>query len=82
MRDWRDPCSVRVFTSSLSGVMTLKPDGDDWLVTLDTAPVADMPALQVRDGEGRGNVHDLRWHGRAGLGRPLRHMWKQKPGRA
>ena len=75
-------CSVRVLTTSLSGVMTLRPQGDEWVVTLDTAPVTDMPAMQVRGHEGKGTVNDLRWHGRAGLARPLRHVWKQKPGQA
>lgn len=67
----------------LHGVMTLKPQGDEWVVTLDTVPMSDVPALQVReDGDGGGSVHDLRWHGRAGVARAVRHTWKQKPGQA
>ncbi|MFZ5440778.1 MAG: hypothetical protein ACOZQL_12275 [Myxococcota bacterium] len=76
-------CAVDVSTQSLHGVLTLKPQGDEWVVTLDTAPMTDMPALQVRDdGEGVGTVSDLRWHGRAGVAKPTRRTWKQKPGRA
>lgn len=67
---------------ALGGVLTLRPLGDEWLVTLDTVPLADAPAVQVRGVDGVGQVHDLRWHGRAGLERPVRRQWKQKPGRA
>lgn len=63
--------------------MTLRPHGDEWVVTLATVPVADVPALQVdKSGEGFGAVHDLRWHARAGLPRATRRSWKQKPGLA
>lgn len=75
-------CSVDVSTSALQGTMTIKVQGDEWVVTLDTAPVADMPALQVNGTDGVGQVNDLRWHGKAGLARPMRRTWKQKPGRA
>ena len=76
-------CAVNLSTAALHSVMTLKPQGDEWVVTLDTCPVADMPALQVSaDGEGTGSVHDLRWHGKAGVARATRRTWKQKPGRA
>lgn len=77
-------CAVDVSTSALHSVMTLRPQGDEWLVTLDTAPLTDMPALQVRgtNEEGSGSVHDLRWHGRAGVARATRRTWKQKPGQA
>lgn len=76
-------CAVNVSTASIQGVMTLKPSGDEWVVTLDTAPVVDMPAAQVRgDNEAFGSVHDLRWHGRAGVTRATKRTWKQKPGRA
>jgi hypothetical protein len=76
-------CAVDLSNDSLHSVMTLKPQGDEWVVTLDTIPLADMPALQVReDSEGRGAVHDLRWHGKAGVARAVRRTWKQKPGQA
>ena len=75
-------CAVSVSTGQLSGVMTLRPQGDEWVVTLETAPVHDTPAMQVRDGDGVGAVHDLRWHGQAGVAHPTRRSWKQKPGRA
>jgi hypothetical protein len=76
-------CAVNVSTSALHSVMTFKPQGDEWIVTLDTAPITDVPALQVReDGEGVGQVNDLRWHGKAGLARATHRTWKQKPGRA
>lgn len=76
-------CSVDVSTRALHGVLTVRLQGDEWLVSLDTNPVADMPALQVREGQdGRLAVHDLRWHGRAGVARATRRTWKQKPGQA
>lgn len=72
-------CAVAVSTPSLHGVMTLKPQGDEWVVTLETAPMADMPASRL---SARGAVHDLRWHGKAGVGKAARRSWRQKPGRA
>lgn len=76
-------CAVNLSNAVLHSVMTLKPQGDEWVVTLETVPMADMPALQVReDGDGVGSVHDLRWHGKAGVARATRRTWKQKPGRA
>ena len=76
-------CAVNLSNAVLHSVMTLKPQGDEWVVTLDTIPMADMPALQVLgDGDGTGSVHDLRWHGRAGVARATRRTWKQKPGQA
>lgn len=76
-------CAVTLGHSALHGVMTLKPQGDEWVVTLETAPMADVPAMQVgARGEGSGSVHDLRWHGQAGVARAVRRTWKQKPGQA
>jgi hypothetical protein len=76
-------CAVNLSNAVLHSVMTLKPQGEEWVVTLDTVPMADMPALQVRDdGDGVGSVHDLRWHGKAGVARATRRTWKQKPGQA
>jgi hypothetical protein len=76
-------CAVDVSTPAVHGVLTLKPQGDEWVVTLDTAPMTDVPARQVdADGEILGTVHDLRWHGRAGVAKATRRSWKQKPGQA
>ncbi|MGV3624315.1 MAG: hypothetical protein ACO1OB_26080 [Archangium sp.] len=68
---------------SITSTMTLKPVGEEWVVTLESTPMADVPALQVKDGkEVGGSVHDLRWHGSAGIAKRTRTSWKQKPGRA
>lgn len=76
-------CTVGVSTQALHGVMTLKLQGDEWLVTLETTPLSDTPATRVRQGrEAGGAVNDLRWHGEAGLARAGRRSWRQKPGRA
>ena len=76
-------CAVNLSNAVLHSVMTLRPQGEEWVITLDTVPMADMPALQVReDGDGVGSVHDLRWHGKAGVARATRRTWKQKPGQA
>lgn len=73
-------CAVAV---SVTSVMTLRPQGDEWVVTLDSIPMADVPALRVKDGKEIGGVvHDLRWDGAAGLARSTRRTWKLKPGRA
>jgi hypothetical protein len=45
-------------------------------------PVPDSAALQVRGNDGVGAVSDLRWHGKAGLARPTKRQWRQKPGQA
>ena len=76
-------CAVDLSTAALHSTLTIKMSGEEWVVTLDTEPVADMPALQVNgDREGSGQVNDLRWHGRAGLAKATRRTWKQKPGKA
>jgi len=75
-------CSVDVSTPTIGGLLTLRPIGAEWLVTLESVPLADSPAVQVRGQDGTGAVHDLRWHGRAGLARPVRRQWRQKPGQA
>lgn len=76
-------CAVDVSTPALHSVMTLKPVGEEWVVTLDTTPIKDVPALQVNAaGDGVGQVNDLRWHGQAGVAKSTRRTWKQKPGRA
>lgn len=76
-------CAVALKTPAVDGVLTLRPQGDEWIVTLDYAPMADVPALALNEkGEGTGAVHDLRWHGKAGVARAVRRTWKQKPGQA
>jgi hypothetical protein len=79
----RPDCAVSLSTPGLHSVMTMRPaDGDEWLVTLECVPVPDSAALQVRGNDGVGAVTDLRWHGKAGLARPTKRQWRQKPGRA
>jgi hypothetical protein len=73
---------LNIMITTVQGQLTLRPQGDEWLMTLDAVPLADSPAVQVHGEDGGGAVHDLRWHGKAGLVRPLRQQWKQKPGRA
>ena len=68
--------------ANLNAVMGIKLNGDDFVVTLETAPRADAPARQVTHGRGHGAVTDLRWHGKAGLARTTKSQWKLKPGRA
>lgn len=73
-------CAVAL---TITSTMTLRPVGDEWVVTLESTPMVDVPALQVKDGkEIGGAVHDLRWHGSAGIAKRTRTSWKQKPGRA
>jgi hypothetical protein len=75
-------CMVGLEQSSLHAVVGIKLAGDDFVVTLECAPFADAPALQIDGGRGHGTVSDLRWHGQAGLARTTRSQWKLKPGRA
>lgn len=76
-------CAVKVSTPGLLSVLTMRPaDGDEWFVTLECVPVPDSAALQVRGNQGVGAVSDLRWHGKAGLARPTKRQWRQKPDRA
>lgn len=76
-------CAVDVSTPQVRGVLTLRPQGDEWVVTLDTAPQTDTPAVKLEGSkEGSGTVNDLRWHQRAGVPQAVRRTWKQKPGRA
>jgi len=75
-------CAVDVSTQSLHSVMTLKPQGDDWVMTLDMTPMCDTPAVRVEGSMGVGQVNDLRWNSRAGYVRPTQKQWKVKPGRA
>ena len=63
--------SIRVATTM--GVMSLRPEGDSWVVTYEPNTLAS---------ETGATVHDLRWHGTAAVPRPSRGKWKQKPGQA
>lgn len=69
-------CSVSL---SATDTLTLRASGDEWELTLDSAPLADVPAMRA---DGTGMVNDLRWSQRAGLPRAIRRVWKQKPARA
>ncbi|MCA3012945.1 MAG: hypothetical protein INH41_11155 [Myxococcaceae bacterium] len=75
-------CSVDVSTRSLHSVLTLKPEGDEWTMTLDMAPVRDAPAVRVEGDQGAGQVNDLRWSRSAGYVRATQRQWRVKPGRA
>ena len=82
---WKKPHRM-VFSglaqTSLKAVVAIRLTQGEFVVTLECAPLADTPALQIADGQGRGAVSDLRWHGKAGLAHPTRSPWKLKPGRA
>lgn len=75
-------CAVDVSTVSLHSVMTLKPQGEEWVMTLDMIPVCDTPAVRVEGEHGVGQVNDLRWNNKAGYVRPTQRQWKVKPGQA
>jgi hypothetical protein len=78
----REQLEVPFSTQRLAGVMTFTPGPDGWDVTLSTTPRADAPAVQVDDETATTAVHDLRWHGRAGVASPVTRRWRQKPGQA
>lgn len=69
-------CAVSLTTTE---TLTLRAVGAEWELTLDSTPLADVPALRV---DGTGLVNDLRWSQRAGLPRAVRRVWKQKPAQA
>jgi hypothetical protein len=75
-------CAVDVSTQSLHSVMTLRPEGEEWVMTLDMEPLCDTPAVRVEGNQGVGQVNDLRWNTRAGYVRATQKQWKVKPGRA
>ncbi len=66
--------------------MTLMCVDGEWRVALEAEPMADAPARQVTEAGGVlrtvGAVHDLRWHGRAGLATSARGVWKPPTARA
>lgn len=74
--------SVDLSTEAMHQVMTVVLVGGEWVVSLETTPREDMPALDLGTKEGLGLVHDLRWKPRAGLAKKTRRSWKQKPGQA
>lgn len=64
------------------GVMTLRPEGSEWLVTLEVEARDDGAALEAI---GRGSlaaVNDVRLKGKAELARPSKRVWKVKPAQA
>jgi hypothetical protein len=75
-------CEVDLSTQTLNSSLNLRPSGDDWLITLSTAPISDSAAVQVHGGQGFGTVNDLRWHGKAGVAKPVSRQWRQKPAKA
>lgn len=78
-----DATVVDVSTPSVHGVLTLKPVGGEWVVTLETSPLGDTPAQRIdQHGAATGAVHDLRVHSKAGVARGRAKTWKQKPGQA
>lgn len=72
--------AVRIRAPEVHGTFTLQPSGNEWVVTLDAAPLADTPAVRATDGLGA--VHDLRWNVQAGIPKAVRRQWRLKPGRA
>lgn len=73
--------------SKLSMVLQYLGEGEGaWLVSVENRARTDCPAMQLsgleEDGRpkpGSGVVHDLRWHGRAGLPKAGRSQWRKKP---
>jgi hypothetical protein len=66
----------------LRGVMTLKPDGAEWLVTLEVEARDDGAALESLGPGILAAVNDVRLKGKAELARPTKRVWKVKPGQA
>jgi hypothetical protein len=75
-------CDIDLSTQTLTSTLNLRPSGDDWVVTLSTAPISDSAAVQVHGDQGFGAVNDLRWHGKAGVAKPVSRQWRQKPAKA
>ncbi len=64
--------------------LTYEQAAGDWLVDIDCEPLADSPAsrldeLALPPTEAPGVVHDLRWHGRAGIARRRHGQWRKPP---
>ena len=64
------------------GVMTLKPEGSEWLVTLEVEARGDGAALEELSPGTLALVSDVRLKGKAELARPSKRMWKVKPAQA
>lgn len=75
-------CEIDLSTPTLTSSLSLRQSGDDWVVTLSTAPISDSAGVQVHGDQGFGAVSDLRWHGKAGLAKPVSRQWRQKPAKA
>lgn len=76
-------CELTVASPAFAGALTLRHvRGEEWTVSFERTPLADSPAVRIADGEPGGPVHDLRFHGQAGVVKATKVSWKQKPGRA
>ena len=64
------------------GVMTLKPEGNEWLVTLEVEARGDGAALEEISPGTLSTVSDVRLKGKAELARPSKRAWKVKPAQA
>lgn len=65
--------------------LSYERENGQWLMDLDYEPLADSPALRIDDAkgggplQGSGQVHDLRWHGKAGIARRAHVQWRKPP---
>ena len=73
---------VDMSNEKMRGVMTLRPDGAEWLVTLEVEARDDGTALEFLGPGMLGAVSDVRLKGKAELVRPTKRAWKVKPARA
>lgn len=73
---------VDMSNARMRGVMTLRPDGSDWLVTLEVEARDDGAALEAIAPGILAAVSDVRLKGKAELARPSKRVWKVKPGQA
>lgn len=79
-------CTVTLGGLGVNARLRLECVGDEWKMSLALEDRADAPArgvLETKDGlVPLGAVHDLRWHGRAGLAATGQLSWRQPPARA
>ena len=65
--------------------LSYERENGQWLMDLDYEPLADSPALRIEEAadnsplHGSGQVHDLRWHGKAGIARRAHAQWRKPP---
>ena len=65
--------------------LSYERENGQWLMDLDYEPLADSPALRIEGAaddaplHGSGQVHDLRWHGKAGIARRAHARWRKPP---